>query len=522
MKKWNPCKRFLAASALIGLLYSCGSEETGLVVTQIRVETASVVQIGSSLEFKAFNQDNADITSVTDFYVNDRFNPTNEYAATNIGTLAITGKYEDVTSAITNVEVIASNSSLELSASKTTLKPNLKDAIDLTVTNQDGFNVTSLVELYVNDALYASSSFTTDAYQSFDILARDGSTVSNTITVEAVLEITSLSLSVKREYNASSGVTEIQLYAIDQESDTVNRFVDFFVDDQLMDSNVLTTSEKSTVTFYARFKDVQSNTVSVNLDAKPVRKALIEEFTGEWCGWCPQAGYNIRLLLESNPNILAVAIHNGDVLEYANEELIRDVFFIHAFPSAIYNRVKVNGAINAHLLTDPGFTPIQEELDRQLSEEAKVGIAMHSSVDGNNDAIINVSLNFFDDITGELYITVYLHENNVKGRLQQNYFSGHSNYTQSPFYSQPPQITGFVHNHVLRRAGTSVYGDKLPSGAATKGNIYTPSTFSFPMQKYDVDQSYVIAFVHYSTDGENNYILNAQQVKVGSSIDYFE
>ncbi|HYF02798.1 MAG TPA: hypothetical protein VEC36_05440, partial [Patescibacteria group bacterium] len=46
---------------------------------------------------------------------------------------------------------------------------------------------------------------------------------------------------------------------------------------------------------------------------QPVKRVLLEQFTGAWCGWCTDGSVILQNILEKNPeNVIAAVHHNGD------------------------------------------------------------------------------------------------------------------------------------------------------------------------------------------------------------------
>ncbi|MEL7148474.1 MAG: Omp28-related outer membrane protein, partial [Bacteroidota bacterium] len=85
------------------------------------------------------------------------------------------------------------------------------------------------------------------------------------------------------------------------------------------------------------------------------------------------------------------------------------------------------------------------------------------------------------------------------------------------YYSKAPTLPNYVHQFVLRKAGTDILGDVVPAESVVKGAKVSMDTRTIDLSGYDVDNCHVIAFVHYPMNGQKK-IINAQQVKVGESI----
>lgn len=67
------------------------------------------------------------------------------------------------------------------------------------------------------------------------------------------------------------------------------------------------------------------------------RRAVIEEGTGTWCGWCPRGIVMLEYIKNTYPDFIRIAVHNGDpmaVSEY--QAMLGD--YMQGFPGAVVNR----------------------------------------------------------------------------------------------------------------------------------------------------------------------------------------
>lgn len=67
------------------------------------------------------------------------------------------------------------------------------------------------------------------------------------------------------------------------------------------------------------------------------RRAVIEEGTGTWCGWCPRGIVMMEYIKETYPDFIRIAVHSGDQMEVKEyEAMLAD--YIQGFPGAVVNR----------------------------------------------------------------------------------------------------------------------------------------------------------------------------------------
>ncbi|MCB0504053.1 MAG: Omp28-related outer membrane protein [Cyclobacteriaceae bacterium] len=519
--KGNRVKIFILAFIVPVLLITCSKEEKLLNISSIELESENTtVLLGETVVIKAVNQDGVDITNEVDIYVDNAKIEGPDFVASEVGEIYVRAKYNKVSSPFLKITVLENITSLTLSVDHETIKPTNYDVATFTVVNQDGDDVTAAVTFFKGDEEYESNTFTTDQLGVYEFSAAYEGIASNSITISSALSISSLSLTADRFTIPANDNTFAELIALDQDEDTVSNFVSYFNGSSELEGPAFHSGEIGSHSITAKYEGIESNELIISAEKQKNRKVLIEEFTGEWCGWCPQAAYNLDQLVQSDPNVLTVGIHNGDGLAYANEALIRNSFGINYFPSGIVGRVYLGQEVG---FNDPVLSnDVLEEVDRQINkEEVLAGISIASSYTGG-EAFVDVNVKFYQTIDEEVNITIYLIENEVVSGSQENYFSGYSGYETSPFYNLPGTIEDYEHNYVLRKAGTDALGDEIPSDQTAKDNTYSFGTKTISISGIDPANSYIIAFVSYDIHGDNKSILNAQQVKLGESIGYDE
>jgi len=95
------------------------------------------------------------------------------------------------------------------------------------------------------------------------------------------------------------------------------------------------------------------------------RLVLLEEGTGTWCTYCPEAAENIEELLESHSGeFIVLALHSGETDPYSSEETdIRlSKLGVAAFPTIIFDGVEAY----------EGARPV-EEMEQVLADRRKLG-----------------------------------------------------------------------------------------------------------------------------------------------------
>jgi hypothetical protein len=252
------------------------------------------------------------------------------------------------------------------------------------------------------------------------------------------------------------------------------------------------------------------------------KKIVLEDLTGAWCGFCPRVAYAIETYKTTHPdNFIALGVHSGsgsDPFKFSNYSAYLPKYNISGYPSAVLNRKEE-------------WSENESDLDAALTEPALCGMSITSSATtdqlNNAYALGTVKVKFGTNMTGQsLKIVVALVENGLVAS-QTNYYS--TSYGYTPYlYGGVSPITNFVHNGVLRRTATDLWGDAIPSEQQTKNNEYsldfnmplTGTTASGTSYTVDKTKAAIVTIVVDETDPNNIHALNAQYADLGTTKNY--
>lgn len=212
------------------------------------------------------------------------------------------------------------------------------------------------------------------------------------------------------------------------------------------------------------------------------QSVLVEEGTGQWCGYCPQGIVALDAMKEKGyEDFVAVAIHYGylgnrnsvsvDSMAFAvddNGYEYCNILGIKSFPTALYNRQYEASAYYA------------ENYYNALKEFAAPGyIYARAYWDGDNVVVFGDALFGLDDEDGSKYrIQTYLIEDSVGPYYQHNYYAGGGQGNMGGF-EDLTEWTPIVYNDVLRGVYPSVtYGGTLGE-QLTDGAISATEDYSF-------------------------------------------
>ena len=250
------------------------------------------------------------------------------------------------------------------------------------------------------------------------------------------------------------------------------------------------------------------------------KKVLIEEFTGAWCGYCPDGAYRVKNLINDNDGrVVGVSLHagnpTGDAMEIAHTNYLETTYQNTGFPSGMVDRVSVNGSASLNR----GYW--EYVANDQLLKTAVCGLAIISEVNGQN-ANVEVHAGFSSTLNGTDYrLTVYLIEDGVTG---EGYGYDQRNYdntiAESPFYNLGDPIIGYEHNHTLRAVLSESLGDEISPSSLVSGGEHI-QTYTVDLSVYNKNNLSIVAFVTYigSTITEHE-IMNVQKCDIDGFQDW--
>lgn len=232
---------------------------------------------------------------------------------------------------------------------------------------------------------------------------------------------------------------------------------------------------------------VQVTTLSAVAPQDFTQKAIIEDYTGTWCGWCPRVSHAISLVEEASDKVFAVAAHIGDGMENAYSVDLKSSFAVTGYPTAYVNR--------GSIWTYPEPNNVAQATDIAQGT-TNSGLALNSMVQGTT---LNVVVN--TGFTQE--------KNNVKMVLfvlEDGIVANQSNYTS--YYGGGSSLPNFEHNHVLRYSATAVLGDVTNGSVGVHQKIFN---INLPSSILDKTKIGILAML---VDDTGKVVYNAQYAPV--------
>jgi len=244
------------------------------------------------------------------------------------------------------------------------------------------------------------------------------------------------------------------------------------------------------------------------------QKVLVEDLTGTWCGYCTRVAYSLSNYKATHPNLISTTIHGGsnsDPFQFKYYNTFNSTLGISGYPSVIINR---KTEWNESLST----------LNTALAKWSPLGLAISSTESGGTiTGTVKVKFNVTTDRA--MKIVIMLVENDLV-YPQTNYYS--TIYGETPYlYGGVSPVTNFVHNGVLRKTATNLFGDAIPVSQQVKDNEYIiPFTMTLSGSTYSgstynaisANSAIVATVVDASTQNIGSF--NSQYAAVGVIQDY--
>jgi thiol-disulfide isomerase/thioredoxin len=244
------------------------------------------------------------------------------------------------------------------------------------------------------------------------------------------------------------------------------------------------------------------------------RNAVLEEYTGVQCTYCPDGHRKAQAFADANPGkVVLINIHTGFMAvptggypDYrtALGASLASFFEVTGFPSGTMNRYSYPGAANAspYYVDEPGKPVIsrsgfQAAGNFQFTLDAPVNIGLKSTFNSSSRVLtVTAELYYTGTETVDNLLNIFFLENNVIGKQKDG---GVVNAT-------------YVHKHMLRAKITADDWGLILTAPQAGNRITKTFTYTVPAT-YVIENCDVAAFV---TRADKKIILNGAQVKASS------
>jgi len=237
----------------------------------------------------------------------------------------------------------------------------------------------------------------------------------------------------------------------------------------------------------------------------PIKKVLLEDYTGHTCGNCPRAAEQTEFLIETYcDHIIPVSVHAGFFAEpnpsgkytydfRTTAGYAWDGFFGNSsagLPNGMLNRTEYNGT---KILAYESWATAVEQL---LNQPPTINIKIENNYNENTRELkTSINTSFLNSASGELKLTVLIVEDSIVN-WQKDY-----NYVdlENPGNTD---IENYIHRHVLRNAINGSWGETIVENGIEQGKTLNKS-FSYVINTEWVEERCsVIAFVYRSDTKE--------------------
>lgn len=265
---------------------------------------------------------------------------------------------------------------------------------------------------------------------------------------------------------------------------------------------------------------VKSPVQNGNTGGPPVqtlmRKILVEDYTGHRCGTCPPAAIAAeQLISDYGDQVVILGIHAGFLATPLNPNYTNDFqtavatswfngFGFIATPTGMINRMGY--PTSQHPIAWGTWSTVVDTMVTQ-NPEAYISIA-HSYNTSTRTITGTVKTKFYRNFSGLYKLVIVLQQDSIIGPQLDN-------------SQNPPDITNYVHRHVLRDNISSQWGDTLLSTAVLPGDSimknfnYTIAT-TYGNIPCDDNKCHIVAFFYDDNTASPTYrqVIQAEEVKV--------
>ena len=254
-----------------------------------------------------------------------------------------------------------------------------------------------------------------------------------------------------------------------------------------------------------------NNTAEATLtlpDPRFARMVVCEEFTGNWCGWCPRGMVGLELMTEwYGDRFIPVAVHGGgsDPLEVPRDSSYAYAPLTDSFDGA------PSCTVNRRLKGDPYYDIVSIY---QMETRAENHVACWMSAQWNAEGTaIDLTLTAITDVdmdNAQLQAAFILLEDSITGYYQTNYYANDPGTEFYGWESRPQYVMDLVYDDIARGCFPSFDGMSLAQGRVNAGQEYSVE-YSLPIPPAVINprQLHVVGIV---IDHRTGFIQNAARL----------
>lgn len=263
-------------------------------------------------------------------------------------------------------------------------------------------------------------------------------------------------------------------------------------------------------------QETQSN----RADAYP-RTAVLEVFTGEWCGWCPLGKFYVekaykQLSQEEQARVVISYVHNGDFITQqfplvgTYGAALGNACGVSGYPNATIDRTKTTTFNTQTFNPNSGDVKILKAIRERLAQQAP-GMVDFMLTKNGDEFTMNIKGELASSIADQdVYLSSYLIRDSIPKKNQSNYVTSPVPLgNNAELYAEYQAFwKNFKHDHTILQPLTSAQGEKVAQD--TNGKFTMTKTFTPAFGQYNTDYSHVVVLLHFANNTKKG-IINAMQ-----------
>jgi thiol-disulfide isomerase/thioredoxin len=242
----------------------------------------------------------------------------------------------------------------------------------------------------------------------------------------------------------------------------------------------------------------------------PDKNVVLFDITGAWCPYCPDGVATIHDIQTAHPDVIAVAVHVGDVMAITEgEDLVNP--YVSGYPSGMVDVYKPG----EEAVATSSRGAWQGRVENRMQTIVPVKITIPSSGWNAATRTIDVTVNaeFFAPMSGDLRLNAYIIEDEVTGGSQYDQANYYNNSPGHMFFGAGNPIVGFEHDHTLRAMLGGTWGQSGAVPGTVAAGAQHSYTFSYVLPAgHDETKIKLIGLIQrYDADENNREIYNATE-----------
>ena len=241
----------------------------------------------------------------------------------------------------------------------------------------------------------------------------------------------------------------------------------------------------------------ESFSFSTEPNNSPMRKILLEDYTGHTCGNCPRAAEKAYELQEIyGDQLVIISVHAGffsnTSTSYPSDFTSNtgdtwDNLFGNSNagnPNGMVNRMNYP---NGHILQ---FNEWQQNIQIELLKPVSVDLEIITSYNQSNDLIcVDVQTKILSSLEIDLSLTVLIIEDKIISK-------------QTDYQTEEGYVEEYEQNHVLRKGLNSPWGESISQEVNQEGDYLINRYSTEKDPSWDIENISVVAFVSNSNSYE--------------------